>query len=109
MLNLTKALQLAELLDPYIPIEVDLDASLLDFIGKILDNIVASGKHADYLASIELMYGISIDDLVQKPVDDVVAMFADGLVDNKILALIEFYRGLEIKVWQTKTSSSISR
>lgn len=102
MLNLPKALQLAKLLDPYIPDDPDFDAPILDFVGKILDNIVSSGKHADYLAALELMTGKTIDELVGLDSFEVLDMFTSGLVENKILALIEFYRGIGTKIWQTK-------
>lgn len=104
MLNLRNAILLAELLDPYIPDSPDLDAPILEFVGKILSNIVDRNSHADYLAATELMTGISIDDLLDKPVEEVFALFTDGLIENQILALIDFYRGLGKSIWQMKPS-----
>ena len=104
MLNLRKALLLIEILDAYIPENPDLDAPILDFVGKILSNIVESGNHADYLAAVELMTDISIDDLLTKSIEDVFVLFTDGLVENQILALVDFYRGLGKSIWQMKPS-----
>jgi len=104
MLNLHKALQLVALLDPYIPANPDLNAPILDFIGKILSNIVENNKHADYLASVELLTDIPVDDLVKRPVEDVFRLFTDGLIENQILSLVDFYRSIGKNIWLTKPS-----
>lgn len=104
MLNLTNALRLAELIDPYIPVEIDYDAPIFDFAGTILENIVLSEKHADYLALVSLMSKETTDDLLQMSKPEVFRVFVDGLEENNILALIEFYRGIKAKLWQTRKS-----
>jgi hypothetical protein len=102
MLNLRKAILLIEILDPYIPEFPDLDAPILEFVGKILSNIVESNSHADYLAATELMSNVPVDDLLAMPVEEVFGLFTDGLIENQILALMDFYRGLGKSIWQTK-------
>lgn len=103
MINLRKALQLIELLDPYIPESLDFDASILEFVGKILSNIVERNRHADYLAAVVLLTDIAEDDLVQMTTDQVFILFTEGLIENQILTLVDFYRGVRKKIWQTKT------
>lgn len=104
MINLHSALRLAKLLDPYIPANPDLDAPILDFVGKILDRIVETGNHADYLASVEIMTGVDVDTLVTMSTEQVFRMFADGLIENKILLLIDIYRDIGTKTWLMKPS-----
>jgi hypothetical protein len=102
MLNLRKALKLVSILNDSIPETWDLNAPIIDFVGKILENIVENNRHADYLASVELMTDISVDDLVNIPVDQVFQLFTDGLIENQILSLVDFYRSIGTKIWQTK-------
>lgn len=104
MLNLRNALRLIDMLYPYIPDRPDFDAPILDFVGKILSNVVENNSHAVYLAATELMSGISIDELVALPVEEVVGLFTDGLIENHILGLMDFYRGIRKTIWQTKQS-----
>lgn len=93
MLNLPDAMQLAQILLPYMPPDAD-EISVLAFSDKIMTGIVAAGKPNDYLRMVYLMSGIDPDTLVTKPIGDVYQLFIQGLQDNEILTLIEFYRRL---------------
>lgn len=104
MLNLRDALKLAELLDPYVPERPELDTPILEFVGKILTNVVDAGKHADYLAAAEIATQIPADELLMMDVNMVTQLFITALIENKFLVLLEFYRGARMKLWQTKKS-----
>ena len=89
-LTLNKSMELYELLGAHIP-EVDSkQIDVLDFIGKIVDNINASGHHEAYTLSIELMSGKTLQDLQEMDSEDILDLFVDGLMKNKILDLKSF-------------------
>lgn len=92
MLPIRDALRLIKILAPHIP--DDLDMSVFDFAGKILDNITKSGRHLDYLRAIYLMTGIDPDELVKHDIEEVFGMFTKGLLDNEILILLGFWQEL---------------
>ena len=88
-LTLNKAMELYELLGAHIPEVEDADDPL-EFIGKIVEDINASGHHEAYTLSIELMSGKTLQDLQEMNSEDILDLFVDGLVQNKILHLKTF-------------------
>ncbi len=87
-LSIDKALQLYQILAPYLPDEID---DGFNFIGTIIDNIKNSGNHRAYIEAIALMNNIPVDVVLQfDPINDSLKMFAEGLVVNNISSLREF-------------------
>ena len=93
MLNLNNALRLYEILAPHLP-EYNSETDLLDFAGKIVDNIINSGKHANYIEAISIMENITMEEVTQLDANDRISKFLNGLVENNILYLIEFCRAM---------------
>lgn len=89
-LTFSKAMELYELLGAHIPDVEDENIDALDFIGKIVDDINASGHHEAYTLSIELMSGKTLQDLQEMASDDILDLFVDGLMQNRILDLKAF-------------------
>lgn len=90
MLNLDNALKLYELLAPFPEYNSEMD--LLDFAGKILDNIINSGKHANYIEAVSVMENITMEEVLQLDANIRTDKFLIGLVENDIVYLIEFCR-----------------
>lgn len=93
MLNLTKALQLAKLLLPYIPYDAS-EITVLVFSDKIVSGMLEAGNSRDYFKIVSLVSGIDPDELLTMTVPTVFQLFIAGLQENEILSLIEFYKGL---------------
>ena len=91
MLNLNNALRLYEILSPHLP-EYNSETDLLEFAGTIVDNIINSGKHANYIEAISLMENITMEEVTQLDENVRVNKFLSGLVENNIVYLIEFCR-----------------
>ena len=89
-LTLDKALELYEILGNHIP-EVDGDnVDALGFIGRIVDDINASDHHEAYTLSIELMSGKTLQDLQEMLPEEILSLFTEGLMQNRILKLVAF-------------------
>lgn len=93
MLNLNKALQLYEILSPHLP-EYNSETDLLDFAGKIVDNIINSGKHANYIEAISIMENITMEEVTQLDANVRIEKFLNALVENDIVYLIEFCKSV---------------
>jgi len=93
MLNLNNALKLYEILSPHLP-EYNSETELLEFAGKIVDNIINSGKHANYIEAIALMENITNEEVLQLDTKVALEEFLNGLIENDILYLINFCRTL---------------
>ena len=94
MLNLNNALRLYEILSPHLP-EYNSETDLLEFAGTIVDNIINSGKHANYIEAIALMGNFSNEEVLQLDTKIALEKFLDGLVENNILYLMEFCRTID--------------
>ena len=93
-LNLTEALKLYDVLAIHLPEDIDTGADTLAFIGKVVDNIIKSGKPRDFITAIEIMYKISVNDILKLSKDEAIIAFAQGLIENKILDLRDFCKRL---------------
>ena len=93
MLNLNNALRLYEILSPHLP-EYNSETDLLEFAGTIVDNIINSGKHANYIEAISLMENITMEEVTQLDANERVNKFLRCLVENNIVYLIEFCRNM---------------
>ena len=94
MLNLNDALRLYEILSPHLP-EYNSETDLLEFAGTIVDNIINSGKHANYIEAIALMENFSNEEVLQLDTKIALEKFLNGLVENNIVYLIEFCRTID--------------
>lgn len=94
LLNLNNALKLYELLSPHLP-EYNSETDLLEFAGKIVDNIINSGKHANYVEAIALMENVTVERVLQLDTKVAVDKFLTGLVENDIIYLTEFCRSID--------------
>lgn len=90
-LTLDKATELYELLGNHVPEVRGDNIDALEFIGRIVKNINASGHHEAYTLSIELMSGITLQELQEMPPEYRLELFTSGLVRNRILKLVSFY------------------
>jgi hypothetical protein len=90
---MNKALRLAKLILPHMPEDAS-EITVLQFGDKIVRSLIASGNSQDYLEIIHLTSGIDIDSLIQLGVTEVFKLFVEGMRENEILSLIEFYKGL---------------
>ena len=89
-LTLIKAMELYELLGNHIPEVDESNIDALGFIGRIVDNINTSGHHEAYTLSIELMSGKTLQDLQEMIPEEILSLFTEGLMQNKILDLKSF-------------------
>lgn len=88
-LTLDKALELYEILGAHIP-EVEDKMDAWDFIGKIIDNIDSSEDRTVYSLAMELMSGKTLQEIRDMESEDRIRLFADGLIQNRILDLKSF-------------------
>ena len=89
-LTFSKAMELYEILGSHIP-EVDGDdVDALGFIGRIIDNINTSDHHEAYTLSIELMSGKTLQDLREMIPEEILSLFTESLMQNRILDLKSF-------------------
>ena len=86
-------MRLYEILSPHLP-EYNSETDLLEFAGTIVDNIINSGKHANYIEAISLMENITMEEVTQLDENVRVNKFLSGLVENNIVYLIEFCRNM---------------
>jgi len=56
-LTLREALELYDILGKHIPEIEDVDDDIVEFVGKIIDNVNSSGDNKAYSLSLELMSG----------------------------------------------------
>lgn len=93
MLNTRDALKLHNLLESFIP-EEDFGDDILGFIGTIVSDIRFSETPENLALAIMLMDDLTMDDIAVLSGKDAVAKFTEGLVRNKIVSLVEFFRWL---------------
>ncbi|MHA2010483.1 MAG: hypothetical protein ACXACY_25970 [Candidatus Hodarchaeales archaeon] len=98
-LTLDKALELYEILGAHIhEVEDDDDGiDALEFIGKIIRNINESERYENYTLSIEIMSDKTLNNLQEMRSDDILNLFIDGLILNKILNLVTFCKDIGYK------------
>lgn len=94
MLNTNKALELAQLLHPFIPEKINENDNVLEFVGKIIRSIKNSETPENFGMVVMLLGGLTIDEMKNIEGSDSIRIFVDGLAENNIISLIEFYRWL---------------
>lgn len=93
-LNLEKALELYSIIGKYLPENPEIDTEILDFVGTIVKNIRESNP-MDYLDAVMLMTGFDKQVILQSESIEVLDVFTQGLIDNRILELREFVESIE--------------
>ena len=90
-LPLHDALRLASTLSRYINIEqLNPEQPALDFVDEIVQQIEAQ----DFVLCVKMMTKKTEYDLEKMDGLDVLALFAQGLRENRIIELLEFYNSL---------------
>jgi hypothetical protein len=89
-INLSDALKLYDLLKDHLPVVIDQDDDMLEFAGTIIDSMIKSSSHKNYVDAIMLMTGKTQDEVLQLGTQDALRSFMDGLVENDILLLKSF-------------------
>lgn len=92
ILNMEKAVDLYLLLENHLPDNNNIE--LIDFIGKIVKSIIENGDEDKYINAVSIMTGIDENEILQFTPEEVLNQFAEGLVENRIIDLIEFMKGL---------------
>ncbi len=88
-LGLRDALKLASILDKYVDVDKS-EKDVVDFISDIVNIIEPS----EYLLCVKLLTGMSDAQLSQLVSIEILTEFIEGLKENKIIALVSFYRNL---------------
>ena len=92
MLNIKDAFRLYSLLKNHLPEKVDSD--VLQFVGTIIDSMIANGEHKNYTIAIQMMNNIMLSEIAEMKPLEVVTMFTEGLIENKIMKLHAFFGGI---------------
>jgi hypothetical protein len=95
-LNIKDALELYKLIGKFVPKDLDENTIILDFIDTIIDNIKKSGELEKFGEVIILMTQKSPDDLKKLNGFELIQLFSDKLVENRIIELISFCKRLSI-------------
>jgi hypothetical protein len=88
-LPLSDAVELFVILSPYLP-DDKASTNILEFTGKIVENLQKSENQQNYFTAISLMTGKNTMDFLKIGAVKTLELFMDGLVINNILALKDF-------------------
>jgi len=92
ILNLRKAISLYTLLVDHFPLSYDVN--IYDFVDSVLDNIIKSERYEDFIIALSIMQDKSKDEVMKMTSEESAKAFADGLIENDIVYLIEFCRSI---------------
>lgn len=90
--NLNNATLLYEAIGKYVPQGLEVTEEYGDFIGKIIDNIQENKDYVAYLNAIQIMTGTTFNILKESTSDEILQLFMSGLIEWRILELVEFFR-----------------
>lgn len=90
-LKLSEALELYDLIGRFIP--DTLDEQIIEFVGKIVDNIVEDDPTA-YANALTLMTKMQVNELAEYPTSHLLELFVAGLTVNDIVHLKEFCKDI---------------
>jgi hypothetical protein len=86
-LNITDALRLASLLQPYVDVKnLNPEQDAVDFIDSIVQKISAP----DFLLSVKLLSNKTEQDLEKLDGYKILALFTQGLRENRVVTLLTF-------------------
>ena len=89
-LSIREATQLWKLIGKYIPQDDEYD-DLLSFASIIIDEIIEDNKQEVYLEALILLSDKTVEELGEMETEYVVGIFLEGMNENDILALKDFY------------------
>lgn len=91
-LKLSEALKLYDLIGRFIP-EQTLDEQIIEFVGKIVDNVVENDPSA-YAEALLLMTKMDIEELTKHSTNELLKLFVTGLTVNDIVHLKQFCKDI---------------
>jgi hypothetical protein len=91
-MNLVNAIKLYDLIGKYIPEQFP-DEHIINFIGRIVDNVVEDESTA-YIDVICFLSGKSLEEVLLLESEKRLELFSKGLVINNISVLKEFCEGI---------------
>lgn len=89
MLSIDEALKLHQRISPHFPPDFSDEETVL----FLVDHLVKSMKDnqpSDYLMSIVIMSGMSLDEIVEKDTHEILSLFAEGIKENRVHDLMSF-------------------
>jgi hypothetical protein len=89
--DLNDATMLYEAIGKYIPKTSELPEDIYDFIGKIIGNIREKNDYQAYLNAIQIMTGVTFNVLKESTSDEILDLFIHGLMEWRIIELVEFF------------------
>jgi len=92
-LSITEAMQLYEMLSPYLPQDAE-NLGLIELAQAIIDSIYREKAYREYANILELLLGIDESVLVTLGYKETTQSFIEGLAGNYIFDLIQFAKGL---------------
>lgn len=90
MLSIKNAFRLVKLVGHHIDDQYDVD--LFKFTGKILNSMQESGESKNYALAIMLMWDMKQEDVLKLTSVEAITKFVQGLVENNIFELKNFYK-----------------
>lgn len=91
MIDSQKALSLYLLLKDHFPQEKS-EFDIVQLISIIIDSMAEKGRHVNYHRSLMLMHDLTLDVIKTSDPQDLLTMFAQGLVENNVVELMSFFR-----------------
>jgi len=88
MLNLKDMFRLYRLVGQHIPKEKPED--VLQFVSTVIDNMIMAGQYSNYINAVLLTSGKTLDDIKDLPTSEIIRLFTQGLIENKMFAFMDF-------------------
>lgn len=92
-LNLKTALELIDILSPYLP-DFMPDQESTDYMQEMFDGMIEREDYDSYFKALSLMTRKTEVEISEMPVVEIFGLFLKGLATNKILDLQDFSRSL---------------
>lgn len=89
MITFHEALDLYLLIKPFLPETQDL--APIDFIDKVVENIQQANKPEVYLNIVSILQHTDIETILEFTPDETLQYCLQGLINNKIYELINFF------------------
>ena len=90
ILNIEQSMKLYKMIAPFVS-EAKQKTDAIEFSSTIIDTIIKANEHDKFLHMSMLLTGKKVEELIQMDMNDFLGEFMDGLIENRILDLIDFY------------------